>query len=318
MLRFLRVNRIQRGRPVTTLALGLALALTAQAWGAQAPVSRKVGRKVARKTPAAKPSVAPSPLPSASASPSPKVPALRYPLDTLLPGPESAYQTVFIEIWKNWKTRPSWNPTTNPGSPVAIRMYRTPGSPYYIGMEKQMLVQAPLARLEAVMDNFDHYRDLFPDFRIIREENRDGNRVEVFFQRGVPVPFVEDIFYRLTYLLDKTDPLQKVYRYHLKESNNLKRSDGLIFLDAISENETRFHAFDFYEADWSVLKIMGADRIWRDTIQGTFLSDLCIKMRAEHPDWTYERIRREREKIAPTFDVNKVHYMDSLQDAAAP
>ena len=46
---------------------------------------------------------------------------------------------------------------------------------------------------------------------------------------------------------------------------------------------------------------MAPARIWDDSVKGIYLSDVAIKLKAEHPGWDYEAVRKESEKVLEAF-----------------
>src|SRR5262249_17999024 len=103
-----------------------------------------------------------------------------------------------------------------------------------------------------------------------------------------------------------------VYRYQLKESNRLWHSDGAIVLEAVG-NRTRYTEWDFFDADYGIAKTLAPTRIWREAIEGMYLSDIAIKLKAEHPDWENKEVRKESDNSLddhPVEDLlkNKKHF----------
>ena len=189
-------------------------------------------------------------------------------------------------------------PPNAPESRVSVKLVAitTPGHAHAIGVGQAMLVEAPIADVRKVMEDFEHYQQLFFEFKDIHVVERDGNRVTMFWEQPIPLPFVPNTTYTTYfYTLDK-DPAHIFYRYQLKSSNTLKYSDGIMVLDRIDSKTTRYTEYDFFDADWGIAASLAPARIWRDSLRDIYLTDIAIKLRAEHPDWTFDKLRQESKK----------------------
>ena len=63
----------------------------------------------------------------------------------------------------------------------------------------------------------------------------------------------------------------RTYRYGLKESNHLRRDDGVIVLESLDAGRTLYTEYDFFDADWGVAKI------WVTIKSGGIASKASIK-----------------------------------------
>jgi hypothetical protein len=216
-----------------------------------------------------------------------------HPLEEDLGGPASRYAEALLALARSGGTF-----VADPSDPERLRLtcVRTPGDPRYIGIVQRMEVAAPLAAVAAVVEDVAHYRDLFPglvDARVV-PGSRDGNRYVLATEQRVPVFFIPNVRYEQTYLVAQTSADRVVYRYRLARSRDLTNSDGLIVLERAGPDRTRFTEYDFFNARWGLLP-EGA--VWRESLRGTYASDVAIKLRAEHPAWSFAQISHEAERL---------------------
>ena len=215
-----------------------------------------------------------------------------HPLDEDLGGPPSRYARALLAVAQRGEAPP---PNDAGAAPVALRCVATPGDRKYVGIVQWMEIAAPLAEVDRILADVPHYKDLFPGLVDAREvqRSRDGNRYLTAWEQRVPVFFVPNTRYELTYLVTR-EGARVVYRYRLARRGELTNSDGVIVLEADGARRTRFTEYDFFNARWGILP-EGA--VWRESLRGAFGSDVAIKLRAEHPAWSYPRIADEAERL---------------------
>jgi hypothetical protein len=122
--------------------------------------------------------------------------------------------------------------------------------------------------------------------------SRNGARFVTVWEQRVPVFFLPNVIYELANVVDKTATDLRVYRYKLLRGEQMVASDGMVVLEALGLESTRFTEYDFFNAQWGPLP---ASAVWRESLRGAFLSDMAIKLRAENPRWSVERIAKEAE-----------------------
>jgi hypothetical protein len=105
----------------------------------------------------------------------------------------------------------------------------------------------------------------------------------------------------MVYLTDLQKPDRKIYRYKLRQEGKIKLSDGIIVIEAEKTGGTRYTEYDFWDANWGPVKTFAPGRIWKDSVEGIYLSDIAIKLKAEHPDWSYKRIAEESKGLMEKF-----------------
>lgn len=194
--------------------------------------------------------------------------------------------------------------TSRPEDPIQLVGIETPQERYSIGLAQQMKIRAPFERVEAILDDINGYQKLFPDYKNIQVESREQNLSTSYWEQKVPFFFVPNVRFWMIYLTEKTKPTLKLYRYQLKKSSALKASDGVIGIEALSNNEVMYTEFDFFDANWGVIASMASDRIWRESIEAIYLSDAAIRYKAEHPDVTSETALGQARGILQKFPVS--------------
>jgi hypothetical protein len=216
-----------------------------------------------------------------------------HPIDEDLGGPKSSYADVLLEIARRGEI-PA--PEHGSSSPVGLTCVATPGDGKYVGTIQRMEIAAPLAAVEQILGDVAHYKDLFPGCAGVREVpgSRDGNRYVTAWEQRVPVPLVPNSRYELTYLVSRPSERLLFYRYRLARTGDLTNSDGLIALEAMGPERTRLTGYDFFNARWGILP---ERLVWRESLRGTFAADLAIKLKAEHPAWSYGRIAAEADRV---------------------
>ena len=99
-----------------------------------------------------------------------------------------------------------------------------------------------------------------------------------------------------------TCPDTRIYRYQLAKAGNLRKSDGIIVLEA-EGGATRYTEYDFFDADWGPLTTLAPGGIPGRTRSRACFSDVAIALKAEHPDWTYKRVSEEGQALLKKYPV---------------
>jgi hypothetical protein len=243
-----------------------------------------------------------------------------HPIDEKLDGPESLYTEKILKLIKEWPKGRTFCHAQNEPQEVQTIGIRTEGRPYYVGFQKCMVIHAPLAQVEAVKDDVEHYQKLFPGFKEVKLVEQDGNKMVLSWKREIPVIFVPAIEYKVNYVVDKSTPNRRIYRYQFKGGDRIKFSDGIEVLDSLGPNVTLFTNYEFYEANYDVvlgIKATSAERVWRDSLEGSYLSIFSIRLKAEHPDWDYPRIEKERRLLVDKMPADAAKYTDKISTGSA-
>ncbi len=224
---------------------------------------------------------------------------------------ESYYSIRLTSLLKSWPPKiflHSKN-STQESRPVIMLGIKTQGNETYIGLGKRFLIHAPIKSVTDLLDDFDHYKDRNPDLVEIKVKSQDGNRFSTQWEFKSPAFFIPNSRYEQIYIVDRKNPNKIVYRYQLKNGNNLNYSDGLTVVES-QGTSTLVTGFDFFDARWGLLSSVALGKIWKESIEGYYKGDLALKLQAEHPDWKFEQIESERKKILEKFPVEPIQYLE--------
>lgn len=205
-------------------------------------------------------------------------------------GVVSPYSPLIEAVAREWPPE-NFDEHKQEGEPLRIRCLETPGSPDYVGAEQYMEIQAPFEKVASILDDIDHYSSLFPDFDAIKVVSKEKDYWITFWEQHIPLFFVPNLKYEMIYWIDRSRKDRALYRYRLRSPTKLKLSDGVIGIDSLGPTRTRYIEYDFFEGDWGILKSLAPGRVWKDSIEGLYLSDAAIKIKAEQPEKKDEDIR---------------------------
>jgi hypothetical protein len=220
------------------------------------------------------------------------------------------YEKMLDEILKAWP--PRLPEAIVPNQSLLAKAWESSGDSDYIGLQKTMRISASIDVVDRILSDFDHYLNLFPEFKDIHVMSRENGQVLTFWERPVGFIFVPNITYQMVYSMDRSQLDRKVFRVKMKQSNRVLVADDLIVLEKQGSELTQFTAFSFFKADWGPVRILGQGKVWKDSIEGSCLSDLSIKLTAEHPDWSPEKIQNERRHVLPP------NFLDTVYDHRQP
>ena len=217
-----------------------------------------------------------------------------YPIDSEMGGIESIYTKPLVEFLKSSRTFSSLvSPdAAKDSNPVKIQAYATPGNELFIGVGQSMTINAPLGAVEAVLDDFPNYKNIFDGLEEVKVKESDGNRSVVFLEQHIGIPFVANEKNDMIYLTDHSLPQKKMYRYQVRKSVHMISNDGVIVIEALSPTLTAYTEFDFWDAHWGLAKAVKSNNgIWEDNVEGLYNSDLTVKLKSEHPDWSNHKLK---------------------------
>ena len=218
-----------------------------------------------------------------------------HPLGEALPGPDSP-STAWVLERVSHAVIPE---EVSRDVPIVLECLLTPGQPETVGVRQVMSIAAPLADVAAVVEDFAHDAELFPDLADVHvvKGSEDGNRFAVSWEQRVPVFFVPNVHYETTWLVERTGK-RISYRYKLKAKGTVKTTDGFIVLEDAGAGQTRYTEVDFIESSTGPVPMSA---VWDMTLSGLFRSDVAIKLKAEHPAWTYPKLRSESDQLLERF-----------------
>jgi hypothetical protein len=164
-----------------------------------------------------------------------------------------------------------------------LKCWEDPENDLYMGIEQRVRIHAKFDEVNRVVSAIEEYDQLFPDYEKIYTVSKTENRFTVSFEQKVPIFFVPNVKFQMLYTELTPSSDKKIFWYQLKEADVVKNSDGFILLKKVSENETDYTEYDFFDAHWGAAKVKGKASLWKDVVDGIYRSDLAVKIKAEDP-----------------------------------
>jgi len=231
--------------------------------------------------------------------------AKNYPWDVEMKGPQSVYTDALVELVRHGLPRP---PPDLPGESPIIQAncLETPKNEFYVGVEQHMIVNSAIPRIDTAISDFASYPKLFPGLKHVEVRSQDKNLWVIGFEQHIPVFFIPNVHYEMYYLFDRSQSNRVLVRYKLKEKTKIKLSDGIILLEKISENKTRYTEYDFFDADYGMLKTFAPGSIWESSVHDLLLSDLVIKVRAENPELNHASVLEKAKSLLEGIPINEI------------
>lgn len=232
-----------------------------------------------------------------------------YPLDLKLDGPQGLYTDALLQLIKQWPEGRKFCQLKD--EPLEIQMIKLPteGRPYYVGFKKCMNIQAPLATVAGVMDDVEHYEQLYPGDKKVQILSRDRNKTTLAWERKIPVFFVPNEKYQMNYLSASSGPGIKMYRSQLKQGDRLRFSDAIVVIEASGPKSTLYTDYEFYEANYGIglfgINAVSSESVWKESLEGSYLSLLAVRFKAEHLDWDYEHVAKASTEAFGKIDLKK-------------
>ncbi|MBX7231623.1 MAG: hypothetical protein K1X29_06010 [Bdellovibrionales bacterium] len=216
-----------------------------------------------------------------------------------LGGVKSEYSEPLKKILLKWIHQPEVEkPSPTKGSnAIEITCWSHAKDSLYIGVEQRMVIQAPLAEVSAILQDFNNYKKLFEDFADVHEVSREGKKIITYWEQKIPIPFVPNIKYNMIYFIQEISPDSTYFLYQLLKSGKITFSDGFIFLKKITENKVLYIEYDFFNAQWGSAKIFGVKKLWQDAVKSLALSDLAIKVKAENKDLDSKNVLKKSKSL---------------------
>jgi hypothetical protein len=187
-------------------------------------------------------------------------------------------------------------------APVQMNCLETPGSRFYIGVSQKMTIKAPLEEVSKVIEDIDHYSELFPGYAAVKILSRNGNEIHTAWEQEIPVFFIPNVKYQMDYEISQPSADTRIYEYSLVTAGKVRESDGFIAVSRLPDQTTQYLELDFFDADWGPLETFAPGKIWPESINGIFISDVAIKMKAENPQMTPSQARQASENTAKTLE----------------
>lgn len=226
-----------------------------------------------------------------------------------LAGVASHHTQTVLELIKHWPTPEVLAILNQPDSGgIALKCLKTLEQPFYIGVIHGLVIHSPFSGVNSLISDFGGNIEIYDGLKKAEIKNTSANLFEVFSEQWIPLPFVPNektVMYYLVNELEVAGKKRAIFRYQLKQSNHLEKSDGAIILDEIDSKTTRMAEFDFFDADWGILKTLAPSRIWRDSVRALLQTDLAVKIKTENPQLSNKEVHDQSMAIADKIDVEK-------------
>ena len=179
--------------------------------------------------------------------------------------------------------------------------FKDPKDEYYIGAGQFQTIDASIEAVAKILTDFDKYPQWTDGLVDSKSKKTGDDTYLVSTEQEIPIPLVSNIHTQFVYEV-KTTKERVTLRYQLKKSDSLTAYDGLIILESLAPNKTKFTEYDTVNADWGVAKAMGAKKLWSDSLKAMYQGDLALKMQAENPETVLKDVLKKSLKTADQQD----------------
>jgi hypothetical protein len=223
-----------------------------------------------------------------------------------LVGVESPYTKVISDFVKTWPPQTVTKDPSDFSEGIRLHCYSLPESSDYVGLLQEMWVHSDFKDLVAVIDDFDNYKNVFTGFKTVSAEKTDPSKFMTSWEQFSGFFLVANIKYRMIYFVSQPNPKRKIYRYQLRDANDLKYSDGAIIIEDWGPNLTRYIELDFILGDSGLANVLGLNgKIVKETVKGMALADMDFKIRAENPNWDFDKIHDKTDELLKSVQWEK-------------
>jgi len=178
---------------------------------------------------------------------------------------------------------------------LSLRCFETIQHSEVIGIAHGLVVRANAARLTSVIDDYDHYKDLFED-TIQVSVRRIPNGLLESWEQTAPVIFLPHTRYTINTFIRDEMPQRKIWHSRLVSSNQLLGNDVFVAVYPLEGERSYYWEVDFISAKWGLASSIAMSSIWSGAASDVVLADIAIKLRAENPAWTYSQVRESAKK----------------------
>lgn len=230
--------------------------------------------------------------------------ATEYPIDAMLGGVESRYSGFVRRLAASGPSSEDKTGTSHYIDDAFMECYKVSGDDFFIAVKQSLIIRSSIEQAENILDDFSGYHKIFEDLIRVDILEKDKNKTLTLWEQHIPTPFAANDITELYYITKKMDKT-KVYRYQLKKSTTTKTNDGFIAVENNGEKETIYTEYDFIDGDWGVLRLRGAEKIWKLILLGILQSDFAVKLKAENPEWKDDKILKESRRLAERWPVDE-------------
>lgn len=190
--------------------------------------------------------------------------------------------------------------TVNPSREgLALRCFDTIQHSDVIGVAHGLVIHATAASVIAVLDDYDHYKDLFED-TVYVHTSPIPNGLRESWEQKAPAVFLPNTRFVVNTFIHDDMPKRKIWHSRLVSSNQLLGNDVFVAVYPLDKDRSYYWEVDFINAKWGILSSIALSSIWSGGVSATAVSDLAIKYRAENPAWPYSLVREFAKKRVDT------------------
>ena len=178
---------------------------------------------------------------------------------------------------------------------LALRCFETNQHSEVIGVAHAVVIRTSAARLVTIIEDYDHYKDLFEDTVQVRVSPVPHGLLESWEQKA-PVIFLPNTRFTVNTFIRDEMPQRKIWHSRLVSSNQLLGNDVFVAVYPLDSGKSYYWEVDFINAKWGLASSIAMGRIWAGAVSDIAVADLDIKLRAENPGWSYDRVRESAKK----------------------
>jgi hypothetical protein len=191
-----------------------------------------------------------------------------------------------------------WEKTNQP---VFLEFFPLGEDPWKKGFLQCLDIEAPLAKVVAIVDDMPAYTSIFKD--LLKSEIRDrqsSSDFNLFSETHIPVPLIANdrttIHYHVTRARDWV-----LYDFELVASNHLKAYAGNQLVTSVGPNLTKYCELDLQEPENGASRMIPAKKFWQENAAGNIQSDWAFKLRAEQASAPSEKILKDSDAFADSL-----------------
>jgi hypothetical protein len=165
-----------------------------------------------------------------------------------------------------------------PLSEMKIQSIKTTGDKTYVGILAKALIKAKLENVLSVLKNIDAYKKIYPGLDEISFVGGQDDKTDIHWKFSGPMG-THTVYNTIQRVIEVT-PNKALLVYRLKDSKDVRETDGFIFLQE-SNGLTKYLSVDFFNANWGLAGTFFEDTIWKTSFDNTQKASLAIKSEAE-------------------------------------
>ncbi len=232
-------------------------------------------------------------------------------------GKESIYTKPLLSFLREWKKRRTFCKAKEKPFKIETIGVRTPGRAFYVGLKKCMVINASFSRVYSVSIDFANYQRLFLGFNKVELVSKKDNFWVLVWEKEIPFFIIPNIKYEIAYVTEEVDG-NSFRRYQFLRGDRIRFIDGIEILEKYEKNQTLFYNYEFYEADFGLgllgIDVASPERVWNDSLEGSYRSILAIRLKSENPEWSYELLHKKVDELLKKINFKDTVYIDSAVD----